>query len=143
MTVTSAMLGDATNLLISVSSNGTNVILDLDGAEVHRVIVYLSGSNNALSIQNTDAQVGFCSGKISGSDNQLLLDQSSSGPIVEFRYVKGSSHRIDLDFLPSEGMIYRLRGQNHCISAQPGTSILYGERNNGSHSILLNGEDCD
>ena len=103
--ITAPMLGGATNLLISVSSSDTTVNLDLDGATIDRVIVYLSGTENTLRIQNTNARVGFCSGK---SVAVTIGSSGKIGPMV-FRYVKGSSHQVTLEFLPPQGIIYRLR----------------------------------
>ena len=141
--ITAEDLGDNQNLIVSVSSSDGTVTIDLDGVPVDRVMMIHAGSRNTVRIQNTNAAIGFCSGRLAGTDNFQEMDSNSSAPIVEILTAQGNGNTLNVNFVPDVGVRYSFSGSNHCLSSPEGSHVLAGEVNNNSHQILLDGSQCD
>lgn len=139
--ITAADVGTVDTLIVQISSKSSNVTVDLSNNSIKRIIVYQSGNSNKITVSNTKMTQGFCN-QMSGGSNAELLESTSSAVIVDLMSGTGGGNSLDLRFKPSTGLRYQLSGNNQCISAPLGTTILSHSSNNNGHQELFDGTTC-
>lgn len=136
--ITASDLGSNTSVLVNVTSNSTDVTIDLSGAtNLKRIAIHMKGNSNTISVRNSTMEHGFCN-QGSGGSNSVILETTNSANIVDLMSGTGGSNNLDSLFTPALGLIYNLSGNSHCISYTAGTELLSSSSNDNDHTIYDN-----